>query len=805
MVHTASIGIYDSKVDCDGISRNLRMCYMLNGTASVTEANTEWLLKGGDYLAVNPSDFFSVRFTEEGLIGILEIDAAQAQDCLDLRNMRAESSSRKDPESIRSRIDALLRRCFSCYEKRNDAEGMLIESAVWELLYILREHCLSDRKASIIEKKRDDESVRNQILSYLHRHYAEPVTLADLSGLTWFSEGYLSRYISRQFGQNFGTLLMDIRLNHAVEQVKNSDEKLIRIALENGFPNAAAFNREFGRRFGMTPSDYRKLHRERPSDENREGFFARDANDELERKIRDYMLRNATDSGGLASGEQVLSAADSNTRLLKRFWSRMINAGYARDLLRADMQEHITELHKTLGFRYVRFWDIWSPELTLYDGNPEHTYSFSRLDTAIAYLYNHQMVPYIDIGFKPIQLMDRLKSSLVFEERTTPFRSIEEFYSFLESFLRHYIRLYGEEYVGEWCIEIWLDPRMQDVDDYLDLFETIYQRMKNQLPRIRIGGAGFSREYGNQFEEMIRKWRVRFSQPDFVSIYLYPFDNGFLDPLPDSSASDIPEKLTVYRGDDYVRRFVEKADRILRESGMRAELHLSEWNSTFVNRDPLNDGLYKGAYIVRSLMQMIGKVDLAGYWFGSDLFSGFYDSDHLLDGSGGLLSKDGICKPAFYGFEFFNRLGSFYLASNENGIITSEGRGRYRIVCHNYIHPDDSYFDAVENPSGLYRSDGEEMASSGSSLRMRFVISGVPDGTYTVKTRILDAEHGSVENEWNRMGRLEALDRRDVEYLRRISVPQISVASTEAVNQRLELRIELPPNAIGNIHVFPAE
>ena len=88
---------------------------------------------------------------------------------------------------------------------------------------------------------------------------------------------------------------------------------------------------------------------------------------------------------------------------------------------------------------------------------------------------------------------------------------------------------------------------------------------------------------------------------------------------------------------------------------------------------------------------------------------------------------------------------------------------------------------------------------------MRFVISGVPDGTYTVKTRILDAEHGSVENEWNRMGRLEALDRRDVEYLRRISVPQISVASTEAVNQRLELRIELPPNAIGNIHVFPAE
>ena len=802
MLRTAALRITDSREKTEGVFRNLRMLYMLSGTASVTKGNHVWTVRAGDYLAVNPSEYYSFRLAEDGLLGILGFDEDTVRNCFDLQKMQVTCLSQQDPDEVRSRIVPLLRRCFSCYERRDEAEGLLIESAVWELLYVLRKDCISEKKASIIEKKRDDESVRTQILAYLHQHYAEPVTLADLSGLTWFSEGYLSRYIRRQFGQNFGTLLMDIRMSHAVEQVKGTEEKLIRIALENGFPNAAAFNREFRRRFGITPSDYRRSHGEsRPAGEDARRMDASKQNDELERKIREYMQKNASDAEGVSPDGQTLTATDGNTRLLRRFWSRIINAGFARDLLRADMQEHLTELHNSLGFQYVRFWDIWSPELTLYDGNPDHSYSFSRLDAAIAYLYNHQMLPYIDIGFKPVQLMDRLSRTLVYEERTTPFHTIEQFYAFLEAFLRHYVRLYGEEYVEKWCLELWLDPRMQGVDDYLDVFEEIYQRVKSQVPGIRIGGAGFSREYGNHFEEMIAKWSARFSQPDFVSVYLYPFDNGFLDPLPE----DAPEGMIVYRKDDYVRRFTEKVDRIIRESGMKAELHLSEWNSTFVNRDPLNDGLYKGAYIVRSLMQMIGKVDAAGYWFGSDLFSGFYDTDHLLDGSGGLLSKDGICKPAFYGFEFFNRLGSFYLASDENGIITSEGRGRYRIVCHNYVHPGDEYFDVVEQRE---RYDGKEEGEglfAGRRRLFRYVISGVPDGNYTVKTRILDADHGSVEDEWNRMGRTDALDRRDVEYLKRISVPRILVASTPVKNQTLELMITLPPNGIGSIHVFPAE
>ncbi len=812
----AKIWIFDSRSLPEGAFRGLRILFMLNGEAEIVSGSGRTVLKEGGYLAVEDGTYFSVSMPEEGLLGLIEYAPEAVDGSVIPDGFRVSSSSGTDPETVRRRISALLERCFGCYDGRDGEEALLLEASALELLYVLKTQCLVPEKLSLSGSRRDEKSVTMQILGFLHQHYAEPVSLSDLARITWFSEAYLSRYIRKQFGETFTSLLMGIRLDHAVERVAGSSDKLILIALENGFSNTVAFNREFRKRYGMTPSEYRRTNRVRDgaaakaesagAGEDEPGlpaYVSAGEDPELNRKIRDYMSGHGRRLRNTDLNVQTLTAFEGSGRPLRRIWSRMINAGLARDLLRADVQEHLNELQKNIGFEYVRFWDIWSPELMLYDGSSEHTYSFGRLDAAIEYLWSKGIYPYIDLGFKPVQLMADVATTLLFEDRKTLFQTKNEFCDFVESFLRHYIRLYGEEYVEHWCLELWMDARIQDEDRYLDLFEEIYQRSKALLPRIRIGGAGFSREHGNRIESLLAAWGKRYSRPDFVSVYMYPFDNGFLDPLPEKAEQT--GGAVIYRRDDYVPRFTERVRELMQQSGLgRSELHLSEWNSTFVNRDPLNDGLYKGAYIARSLIQMIGKVDVAGYWFASDLFSGYYDSDLLLDGSGGLLSKDGICKPAYYGLEFFNRLGHFRLASDENSIITSDGVGRYRIVCHHYVHPDDAYFEVYEKRILQQKGEWNGPYFHGTDRPLRYEIHGVPDGLYTVKTRILDSEHGSVEDEWNRMGRTDALDRRDVEYLRRISVPRISIETAEVTDHCLVLTITLPPNGIGHIHVFPA-
>ncbi len=797
IVKTASLKILDGKARTGGSSRGLCLLVSLSGHLEAVSEGGTFLLEAPGYLAVSSGEYYSASMAEDGLYGILEYDPEIAEQYLDLKAGHILACSLTDPAELRRQITGLLGRCFNGYNDREGDASLLIEAAACELLFLLKTRSYAERKFTIAEGRRDDRFIREQILSYLHLHYTEQVTLEALSNLTWFSEAYLSRYIRRQFGSTFTALLAEIRLDHAEEMVAGTEEKLIKIAMECGFPNTVAFNREFRRRYGMTPSAYRKLHGSSRL-QGGEGTAAEDQ--ELGRKISEY-LRTHSESEELLDRGRTLRAEDGQYQLLSAFWCRMINAGLAKDLLRADAQEQLQLLHEGIGFTHVRFWDIWSPELMLYDGNPGHGVHFGNLDAVIAFLYNHGMYPYIDMGFKSVQLIEDLSTNMIFEDRKTFFRSRDEYCSFLEHFLRHYIRLYGEEYVEKWCLEFWMDPRIQNEHSYLDLFEQICSRVKPLLPGIRLGGAGFSREYGQWLEPVLTEWGKRKCAPDFLSVYLFPYDNGFLEPPEEEDGSSF----SVYRGTDYVERFVGRIRELMRKNGlMKAELHLSEWNSTFVNRDPLNDDLYKGAYIVRSLIAMIGRVDVAGYWFASDLFASYYDSRTLLDGSGGLLSRDGICKPAYYGFEFFNRLGSFCLASDESGIITSGGSGRYRIVCHNYVHPEPGYFDVYEDSSRGRKREWPDRLYLGEERKLHFEISGVPKGTYIVKTRLLDREHGSVEDEWNRMGRIDFLDRRDVEYLRRISVPRILVTRQEVRDGLLRLTLTLPPNAIGNIHVFPA-
>ena len=81
---------------------------------------------------------------------------------------------------------------------------------------------------------------------------------------------------------------------------------------------------------------------------------------------------------------------------------------------------------------------------------------------------------------------------------------------------------------------------------------------------------------------------------------------------------------------------------------------------------------------------MNGQVDIMAYWHALDLYSDYYDTDTVLNGDSGLISRDGICKPSFYAFQFINRLCSKVLGKYENAIVTTNGRNHFVIACHNY-------------------------------------------------------------------------------------------------------------------------
>ncbi|MCR4909601.1 MAG: 2-isopropylmalate synthase [Lachnospiraceae bacterium] len=100
-----------------------------------------------------------------------------------------------------------------------------------------------------------DERI-TKIINYIQENYLT-VTLEDLSRLFFLSKPYLSKYIKEKSGMTFGENVQKIRLKKACSLLKNGNMKVEKVAESVGYQSVEHFNRQFKKKYGMTPVQYR--------------------------------------------------------------------------------------------------------------------------------------------------------------------------------------------------------------------------------------------------------------------------------------------------------------------------------------------------------------------------------------------------------------------------------------------------------------------------------------------------------------------------------------------------------------------
>ena len=152
---------------------------------------------------------------------------------------------------------------------------------------------------------------------------------------------------------------------------------------------------------------------------------------------------------------------------------------------------------------------------------------------------------------------------------------------------------------------------------------------------MRVGGAGFALAYDRyQYRELIRNWKKREIRPDFLTVYSYSYLLLRQDGIYFGKRS--------LDGDFLQNQFAFFEQVLKEEDFLSDELHITEWNFTISNRNCISDSCAQGAYVMKTCLDAAGKVDKLGYWHGSDLHSEYFDSDRVLCGDNGLLTRDGI-------------------------------------------------------------------------------------------------------------------------------------------------------------------
>ena len=92
----------------------------------------------------------------------------------------------------------------------------------------------------------------------LEENFQEPQVLASLAHEAGVSAAYLCRFFKAYTGRTLFEYLVERRIHAAIWKLRESDEKVISIALGSGFNSLAYFNRTFKRLVGSTPSAYRR-------------------------------------------------------------------------------------------------------------------------------------------------------------------------------------------------------------------------------------------------------------------------------------------------------------------------------------------------------------------------------------------------------------------------------------------------------------------------------------------------------------------------------------------------------------------
>ena len=97
------------------------------------------------------------------------------------------------------------------------------------------------------------------LCEYLEKHYTERIKLSDAARELHLCEKQVSRVIKKEYKCSFCDFVNQKRLSVAIMMLKHTEMPISEIARKVGFDNDNYFYRIFKKKYGKTPSEYRKI------------------------------------------------------------------------------------------------------------------------------------------------------------------------------------------------------------------------------------------------------------------------------------------------------------------------------------------------------------------------------------------------------------------------------------------------------------------------------------------------------------------------------------------------------------------
>jgi xylan 1,4-beta-xylosidase len=437
----------------------------------------------------------------------------------------------------------------------------------------------------------------------------------------------------------------------------------------------------------------------------------------------------ATDLPGAATNEtaRAVSADLQQTNgPLDTMFKFCVGAGRANEGLRADWQRQLTYAHRECGFEYIRMHGLFCDDMGVYredKGSPQ--YNWQYIDELYDFLHSIGMKPFVELGFMPGGLASGSKTIFWWRGNVTPPKDMNKWANFIHAFVLHAQDRYGDAEVRTWYFEVWNEPNLGGFwagtqQQYFDLYAATARAIKSVSADYKVGGPGTAG--CGWVPEFIRFCDTNHAPVDFISTHTYGVQSGYLDEHGDAGTVLSPDPNSIF-GD------VKRVRRQIAESAMpKLDLHFTEWSASYTPADPVHDSYHSAAYILDKLKNAATPRSPCRTGHSPTSSRNPARAGRLFTAAFGLINYEDINKPAFYAYQFLNRLGTTELKNNDpSSWICADNSGGVQALIWDFTntHPG----PRIHNQE-FYKRDLPAQPKN----KVTLDLSHLPKGKYTVET-----------------------------------------------------------------------
>ena len=115
-------------------------------------------------------------------------------------------------------------------------------------------------ESKVIDKAKPDFDERLcEVITHMHKHYADEVPLCEYAKMAYVSTGRFMHLFKEAMGASPHAYVLAIRMERAAEFLALSLDSVGEIAAKVGFNDALYFSKVFKKRFGISPTEFRKV------------------------------------------------------------------------------------------------------------------------------------------------------------------------------------------------------------------------------------------------------------------------------------------------------------------------------------------------------------------------------------------------------------------------------------------------------------------------------------------------------------------------------------------------------------------